>query len=449
VSTSSRILVVEDDFLLSLDLAEKLAAMGCEVAGTAHNGHEALKLAKELKPDLAVMDIELEGDLDGIATAEKIKAECRIPIVFLTGHSDETTLKRAARSGAFGHLVKPVRTEELKTTISLALEQSRAWRDLLSRNSWLANMLGSIDEGVVAIDLAGRITYLNSQAEYMTGWALPEVSGQPVEMAYLPVTREGKPLPVGHLRGALANGTSANRERLSLRARNGREIPVEETVMTIWNNGRIDGAIAIFRDLTDMLKLQEADKLQTIGTLAGGVAHDFNNLLAVIVGNASLVRERLPEDGRDRPFLDEIVKAGAKAAELTSQLLSYAGKANSRKKSIDISRLIRDTEALIRTVVPDAIRIRMETPDGLPLIEADEVQLRQVVMNLILNASEAIGEADGHIEVSTGSWTRMQCSIVSRTTAAAWMAWPGPKHSIRSSLRSSRDAVWDWQRFRA
>jgi len=403
MSTSSRILVVEDDFLLSIDLAQKLTEMGCEVAGTAHSGGEAVNLAKELKPDLALMDIRLGSEFDGISAAERIKAECRIPIIFLSGYSDESTLKRAAQSGAFGHLSKPVRTEELKTTIRLALEQSRAWRDLLSRNSWLATMLSSIEEGVVAIDQAGNVTYLNSQAEYMTGWTLPEVSGQPVENVYAPGRRDGTPLSESQLRLAVTKGTAVIRERLTLRTRTGREIPVEETVMAIWNEGRIDGALAVFRDLTDILKVQEADKLQTIGTLAGGVAHDFNNLLAVIVGNASLVRERLPEDARDRMFLDEVVKAGSKAAELTSQLLSYAGKSSSRKRPIDLSRLIRDTEALIRTVVPERIRIKIQTPEGLAPVEADASQLNQLLMNLVLNAAEAIDEAEGCIEISTGA----------------------------------------------
>ncbi len=403
MSTSSRILVVEDDFLLSTDLAQKLADMGCEVVATAYSGDEAVSLAKELQPDLALMDIRLRDDFDGIAAAEKIKAECRIPIIFLSAHADESTLKRAARSGAFGHLTKPVRAEELKSTITLALEQGRVWRDLLSRNSWLATMLSSIEEGVVAVDGAGSITFLNSQAEYMTGWTMPEVFGKTIEAVYSLVSHEGKPPSESHLRQALANGVGAIRERGILRSRNGREMPVEETVMAIWNERRIDGAVAVFRDLTDMLKLQEADKLQTIGTLAGGVAHDFNNLLAVIVGNASLVRERMPEDARDRIFLDEVVKAGLKAADLTSHLLSYAGKSAARKSPTDVSRLVRDTETLIRTVVPEGIKVRMETPDGLPPVEADAAQLRQVLMNLILNASEAINEGEGCIDITTGA----------------------------------------------
>jgi len=402
MSSFARVLVAEDDFLVSLDIAAKLTEIGCEVAAAAYSGGDAIRLAKELRPDVALMDIRL-GDDDGVKIAEEIKAACRIPVIFVSGFSDENTLKRTSQSGAFGHLTKPIRVDELKTTILVALEQSRSRRNLLSRNSWLITMLGSIEEGVVAIDRDGSITFLNSQAESMTGWAFAEVAGKPAETAYSLLSKEGKPASESHLRLALASGVERTRERLILRTRTGQETPIEETVTAIWNEGRIDGALAVFRDLTETLQLQEADKLQTIGTLAGGVAHDFNNLLAIIVGNASLVHDRMPAEGRDRGCLEEIIKAGARAAELTAQLLSYAGQSNSRKKPVDLSRLIGDTEALIRAVVPAQIRITMQAPNALPLVDADAAQLRQVLMNLALNASEAIGEKAGCIEISAGA----------------------------------------------
>jgi len=150
------------------------------------------------------------------------------------------------------------------------------------------------------------------------------------------------------------------------------------------------------------VKLLHAQKLESLGVLSGGIAHDFNNLLVGILGNAGLALLELPEDAPARETLRDIETAALRAAELTRQLLAYAGKGQFVVEPVDLSRLVEEMNNLLATAVAKNARLQFEFPEVLPTIEADATQLRQVVMNLITNASEAIGSSSGAIYVRTG-----------------------------------------------
>jgi signal transduction histidine kinase/CheY-like chemotaxis protein len=148
-------------------------------------------------------------------------------------------------------------------------------------------------------------------------------------------------------------------------------------------------------------RLRQAQKMESIGLLAGGVAHDFNNLLAAILGNASLLCDEIGEKSRER--LDAIIRATEKAADLTRQLLAYAGRGRLVVESLDLSSVVRDMTELLRTSVPKKVDLQLALEADLPGIDADRGQLQQIVMNLLLNAAEAIGpDQTGTVTISTG-----------------------------------------------
>ena len=149
-------------------------------------------------------------------------------------------------------------------------------------------------------------------------------------------------------------------------------------------------------------QLRHAQKLESLGLLAGGVAHDFNNLLTGILGNASLVLEIMNPDPAARSMLDDIIRASERAADLTRQLLAYAGKGKFVIEAVDVSALVRDISELIRTSVPRTVELSLALQPGLSPIEGDASQVQQLVMNLILNAVEATGERPGTVKVITG-----------------------------------------------
>ena len=136
-------------------------------------------------------------------------------------------------------------------------------------------------------------------------------------------------------------------------------------------------------------RLRQTQKMESIGLLAGGVAHDFNNLLAVILGNASLLEEEVAPESREK--LNAVIQATEKAADLTRQLLAYAGRGRSTVESLDVSRIVRETTDLVRSAIPKKVDLSLSLESDLPGIEADRSQLQQIVMNLVLNAAEAVG----------------------------------------------------------
>jgi signal transduction histidine kinase/CheY-like chemotaxis protein/predicted hydrocarbon binding protein len=150
------------------------------------------------------------------------------------------------------------------------------------------------------------------------------------------------------------------------------------------------------------VKLLHAQKLESLGVLSGGVAHDFNNLLVGILGNAGLVLQDLADDAPVRQTIRDIETAAMRAAELTRQLLAYAGKGQFLTQPVQLSQLVEEMGNLLTSAVSKSARLVYDFPRELPVIDADATQLRQVVMNLITNASEAIGAGSGTIRVRTG-----------------------------------------------
>ncbi|MBC8003538.1 MAG: response regulator, partial [Opitutaceae bacterium] len=149
-------------------------------------------------------------------------------------------------------------------------------------------------------------------------------------------------------------------------------------------------------------KIRETQKLESLGVLAGGIAHDFNNLLTVILGNASLARMDLPPGSPVQANLQQIEQTSQRAAELCRQMLAYSGKGKFVVHRIDLSELIEDTTPLLRLSVSKNAVLRFELARGLPAVLVDVTQIRQIVMNLVINASDALGDQTGVISVSTG-----------------------------------------------
>jgi len=147
--------------------------------------------------------------------------------------------------------------------------------------------------------------------------------------------------------------------------------------------------------------MRQAQKLESIGILAGGIAHDFNNLLTGILGNASLALRILPKLSPARELVHDVVMASERAAALTGQLLAYAGRGRFNIEPVNLTTMARDLSGLLRASIPRKVAIQLELDPALPPIEADASQLQQVLMNLVLNAAEAIGDGSGTVWVRT------------------------------------------------
>jgi two-component system, cell cycle sensor histidine kinase and response regulator CckA len=171
--------------------------------------------------------------------------------------------------------------------------------------------------------------------------------------------------------------------------------------------------LGVIRDITERKRvelerqqlehqMQQAQKLESLGVLAGGIAHDFNNLLMAILGNASLALMKLRPESPGRDHLQKVETAAKRAAELTNQMLAYSGKGKFVVEPLCMSRVVEEMSHLLGAVISKKVVLKFDFTDDLPPIEADASQIRQVVMNLILNGSDAIGDTSGVVTVSTG-----------------------------------------------
>ena len=179
------------------------------------------------------------------------------------------------------------------------------------------------------------------------------------------------------------------------------------------NTGKIVGTFGISRDITELKKIEEekkklevrmqqTQKLESLGLLSSEIAHDFNNFLAGIMGNTGLALAQLSPSSKAWGYVKQIEAITARAAELTNQMLAYAGKSKFTREPILLSSLIREMSEFFSVSVPNRIKMCYELPDDIPAFEADVAQIRQIVLNLVTNAADAIGEREGLITIRTG-----------------------------------------------
>ena len=173
-----KLLIVEDEPIVALDLKQELEMLGCEVLGVAESADEALVAAGVHRPDLALMDVRIVGSVDGIQTAGLLRAAYRVPVVFLTSYSDETTIARAAREMPYGYLTKPFQSGELKATLQVALHKARVDARQSAAHRKLAATMGGMREGVLMVTSEGRVEFMNAAAEGLTGWSLAKAKGR-------------------------------------------------------------------------------------------------------------------------------------------------------------------------------------------------------------------------------------------------------------------------------
>jgi two-component system cell cycle sensor histidine kinase/response regulator CckA len=244
-------LVVEDNPVNAQMIQHFLKRGDYLVAGAAPTGEQAVAMAGELKPDLALMDVELAGEMDGIEAGRLIWERFHIPVVYLTGAEDEATFARAASTEAYGYLHKPVQERELSTTLRIALNKHDAELRVKERELWLQTTLQCIADAVIAADSVGCVKLINPAAEGLTGWKQEEAIGrdlldvfrvlecetrQPADCAVVRVIRDG----------AAATGLQPR----ILVARDGTETTVEENAAPIVNDaGHIIGVVLVFRGI--------------------------------------------------------------------------------------------------------------------------------------------------------------------------------------------------------
>ena len=412
----SRILVVEDEILVREDIEDCLEALGHEVVAVASTGAEALRKIPAARPDLVLMDIRLKGDMDGVETARQIRTNFRLPVIFLTAHADDATLQRAKAADPLGYIVKPFAETTVNAVIQTALHKNELDRRLRESEKWLTTTLGSIGDAILATDSSGRITFVNRVAEDLTGWSAEEAMGKDVDMVFqLRDGRTREPVP-GPVATILRDGKGMELAADTiLVCRDGSERQIADSACPIKDKaGPVIGAVLVFRDTSERLRAAEAlrrmQKMDAVGRLAGGVAHDFNNLLMVINGYAQQALNKLTAaDALHDPLL-AILTAGERAAELTRQLLTFSRREINAPRVIDLNALIVDSAKVLRSLLGEKVELCARVSPSPLAVKADSAQLEEVLMNLVVNARDAMPER-GRLTIETAAVTLEQNAL--------------------------------------
>jgi diguanylate cyclase (GGDEF)-like protein/PAS domain S-box-containing protein len=256
----TNILIVEDEIIVAKDLANKLKKLGYFVPGLASSGEEAIKKAAEAELDLVLMDIRLRGNMDGIEAARHISNIFNIPIIYLTANADTATFERAKTTKPLGYLLKPFKEKELYNTIEVTLARYKVEKQLKDSERWLATVLKSIGDGVIACDRNRNITFMNPVAETLTKWSQTEAEGKSVTEVFNITNSETRNLLHHPVTQALKLGVVVGiPENTILITKEGSEIPIDDSAAPIKDEkNNVRGAVWVFRDITER-KQSEAE----------------------------------------------------------------------------------------------------------------------------------------------------------------------------------------------
>jgi PAS domain S-box-containing protein len=289
----ANILIVEDENIVAWDIKETLEKLGHTVVDLVMSGTEALRAAQAEHPDLVLMDIRLDGAMDGITAGNEIYHQFNIPIVYLTAHTDEYTLDRATHTNPFGYIVKPFQPRSLHSTIQIALHRHQLEASAHRTPPYLPETLNSIGRGIIATDLQGLITFINPIAETLTGWTQIEALGQEIGQIFRLIWEsDGSKIENPNLRAMRLNQPAKSDERCWLVTKDGSEIPICDTATPILDrHGEILGSVVIFKDNSEQLlrqvelwdRNQELEKFQLklISLLQEGTT-EYQQAIAVI-----------------------------------------------------------------------------------------------------------------------------------------------------------------------
>lgn len=262
--SSARILIVEDDRVVARDIAQQMTRCGHVVIGCVTTGEDAITVAAKEKPSLVLMDVRLEGELDGIDAARQLRESHSLPIVFLTAYADEETVRRATVTEPFGYVLKPFDDLQLRTVVEMALYKHDAERRLRESEQRYAVTLDCIGDGVIATDCMGHITLINPIAEALTEWSREDAVGQSLEKV-LRLIDEDTNAPLNfRVSAALSEGGFVPfPPKTILVGRAGRMVPVENRGTPIVNDsGNVIGMVLVVRDATASRQAAEAEILR-------------------------------------------------------------------------------------------------------------------------------------------------------------------------------------------
>lgn len=432
----SKILAVDDkkDNLIAISALLNALIPDCNVI-TAQSGAEGLEKAKTQFPDTILLDIKMPG-LDGYEVCNRLKDDettKHIPVIMISAIKTESTdLVKGLGTGADAFLAKPIDEYVLIAQVKTALRIKKAedhlreqkdllehtvqkrTAELLRTNEQLKHeinnrvnaekryrmLVETMNDGLFLMDENFLITFANNRLFEILGYPKDKIIGMSVHN-FLDVSNQrifDEQMEV-HKKN---NHTVCE---LTFTRKNGQKIDAILSPSAIIDaEGQFKGSLGVITDISEKKQLEaqlvQSQKMEAIGILAGGVAHDFNNLLTVIMGNAELALMAVIKDESLRKEIEEIKKAGERAASLTRQLLAFSRKQMIMPKVIDLNKGIKETKKMLQRTIGEDIEILTITEPELWKVYADSGQIDQIIMNMVINARDAMPQG-GKLTIET------------------------------------------------
>lgn len=421
-TTKQRIVIVEDEGLIAADLQGRLEAAGYSVSPIASSGVEALQIIRETPPDLVLMDIRLRGDLDGIQVADQVRKEFDVPVVYLTAYEDRGTLERASQTQAFGYIKKPIASASLQGSIEMAISKHRHERYLREQRDWFSANFAALPDAVMVTDGFGTICYLNRVGEELTGWKAEKALGHRyAELLRLYYRQSGRSaedlVPAVMLQGE----TIALPANVCLRRENGSSYAIEGSVAPKWSNGRVEGTVIVFKDVTAGRFEEDQSRLdckqEALARMADGIARHLDLDLSMVAEESSRLLEALPPESALRQGAKTIERAATDAFAATCRLQAFAEPPEIRTEPVSPNEILTRLEAAWKRVVP-GLTLRLDPNPS--LVRADAWQLTRTLVTILLHARNWMdAEAKLVVEVSRAEhqpmrqWVRIRISYPS------------------------------------
>lgn len=383
--------LVENDDQWSFLIRGALARAGHRVT-VCRSGADAMIVLGHRQFDLVLLDYYLDAEMNGLDLLRGLHREgIGTPVLMVSQFGDEHLATRVLRAGAVDYV--PKKEDWLSELPKRVMESVTRYR-LQQSNHLLIAALESARDGIFITDLEGQVLHVNGALERMFGFNRAELIGN--NAAILKGDKQPEPFS-DEMRGVLQGRNSWQGEPAT-RRKDGTPLDTSLTISPIFDaRGQMTHFVGIYRDLGERKQMErqlfQAQKMQSVGTLAGGVAHEFNNLLAGIQGYAALSLRETDLPTTVREFLEAIVHLSDRAANLTRQLLAFARKPALSRQPAVIAQLLTSTAELVRRSLNIEVTVEMdEPPRGTPpwTALADTNQLQQVLVNLCVNARDSL-----------------------------------------------------------
>jgi PAS domain S-box-containing protein len=421
-----RLFLIEDDDDIALLIRRSLERAGHEVT-RCRTAADAVIVLSQNTFDLVLLD-QLLPDMAGLDLLGTLAHEgIAAPVLMVTAHGDEHLAAKVFQAGALDYIVKDAGLSFLNDLPKRVNESVNRYR-LEQTNALLIQALESARDGIMITDLQGVILKVNQALVNMTGYSRQELEGQ------TPRLLKSQAHPPEFYAGMWTTvlGRNSWQGEVTNRRKDGSHVPTSMTISPIVDpQGRLTHFVGIQRDVTEHKQLErqllQAQKMQSVGTLAGGVAHEFNNLLAGINGYAALGLREPDLHPTVREFLQHVVSLSERAAILTRQLLAFARKPALSRQRTAIPELLRSTAELVTRTLHVEVVLEVDdlARDGAAmLVEADANQLQQALVNLALNARDAVRE-----RAATGAGTAAEAvTFRARNVVLAGERFGFPQH---------------------